>query len=96
MTTVKVGDEFYDKLPDGRYERCVLQKTDGTEPDRRAAARGGTGEFYRAIPDDEMQELLILDESPRLDASVMIFELGGIIPKIVYLERIDDGKAGAR
>lgn len=45
--TIAVGSEFFDRLADGRYERCVLQPTTGEEPDRHAAARGGTGEFYR-------------------------------------------------
>ena len=89
MPTIKPGDTFFDILPDGRYERCVLLQTDGSEPDRHAAARGGSGEFYRPIPDDEVQAELGKEDSPRLEAAQMIFAHGPHgIPKIVFLERI--------
>lgn len=62
MPEIKPGDVFFDKLPDGRYERCILQPTTGETPDRARAARGGTGVFYRSVDtsveriddDDEM------------------------------------------
>ena len=87
--TVKVGDVFFDKLEDGRYERCVLQATTGDEPDRRAAARGGTGEFFEAVGDEGTAE-------ERLEAletaDHVIFDVsnddGSGLPKIVVLRRI--------
>ena len=91
MPTIEPGQEFFDKLDDGRYERCVLQKTDGAEPDRHAAARGGTGEFFKIIPQDEVNAELRLDESKRLDEAQMIWALGeGPIPQLVFLERITE------
>lgn len=87
--TVSVGEEFYDILPDGRYERCILQKTDGSEPDRHASARGGTGEFYRPISPDIVQAELRKEESARLDASVEIWEpTPNGFGKMVFLERV--------
>jgi hypothetical protein len=86
--TVKVGDVFFDKLEDGRYERCVLQATTGDEPDRRAAARGGTGEFYEAAGEkgtaaERLKALKTADH--------VIFDVsddGSGLPKIVTLRRI--------
>jgi len=85
---ISPGEVFYDVLPDGRYERCVLQKTDGSETDRHAAARGGTGEFYRKIPQEELEIELRKDESHRLDESVLIMDTS--IGSFVFLERIAD------
>jgi len=36
MPTIKPGETFFDHLPDGRYEKCVLLPTTGDEPDRHA------------------------------------------------------------
>lgn len=68
---IRPGGTFFDILPDGRYERCVLQP--GTD---KTAMRGGTGEFYRAIPREELTE-------ERMDAAKMIWANGGF----VFLER---------
>lgn len=83
--TVKVGDVFFDKLADGRYERCVLQKTTGDEPDRHAAARGGTGEFYEPVAEDGTPEerLAALE-----DADHVIFDVSEGFPKMVALRRV--------
>jgi hypothetical protein len=84
--TISPGDTFYDKLPDGRYEKCVLQQTTNDTPDRHAAARGGTGEFFRAIPKDELRALLSNPPPcPRLDAAVMIYDTDGLF---VHLEPV--------
>jgi len=91
MPTIAPGEVFFDRLDDGRYEKCILQKTDGSEPDRMAAARGGTGEFYREIPEDEVRAELLKEEeeSSRLDNAQMIWAVGdGQLPKMVFLERI--------
>jgi hypothetical protein len=78
MPSVSPGDTFYDKLPDGRYEKCVLQKTDGSEPDRHAAARGGTGQFFRPMPAETLTP-------ERMDgAEEMIYDLEE--GKFVFLE----------
>lgn len=87
--SVKVGDVFFDKLGDGRYERCVLQRTTGDEPDRRAAARGGTGEFYETVGEDGTpEERLAALET----ADEVIFDVsnddGSGLPKMVCLRRI--------
>lgn len=85
MPTIKPGETFFDHLPDGRYEKCVLLPTTGDEPDRHAAARGGTGEFYRALSNEEIKERAD-DET---DDVQMIFEVeaGMPFPKIVFLVR---------
>jgi len=87
--TVKVGDVFFDKLEDGRYERCVLRATTGAEPDRHAAARGGTGEFYEAVGEEGTEE----DRLEALEtADHVIFDMsnddGSGLPKMVVLRRI--------
>lgn len=74
---IQPGDTFFDILPDGRYERCVLRHTTDDTPDRQAAARGGTGEFYRPIPKGELTE-------ERMDAAEMVMAVGGF----VFLEPI--------
>jgi hypothetical protein len=87
--TVNVGEVFFDKLEDGRYERCILQAMTDDEPDRHAAARGGTGEFYEAIGDEGTAE-------ERLEAletaDHVIFDVsnddGSGFPKMVVLRRI--------
>ena len=90
--TVKVGDVFFDKLEDGRYERCILQHTTGDEPDRHAAARGGTGEFYEVIGENGTQEerLAALET-----ADEVIFDVsnddGSGLPKMVTLRKIARG-----
>lgn len=63
---VRPGDVFFDKLPDGRYERCILQLTTDDTPDRHKAARGGTGQFYERIEipsadeiEDDRNELIM-------------------------------------
>jgi len=82
MPTIKPGDIFFDKLLDGRYEKCILQSTTIDMPDRHTAARGGTGEFYRAIDvsseEDEEADEMILDISPN----------GSGLPKFVMLKRL--------
>lgn len=68
MPSVRPGEVFYDKLPDGRYERCVLQPTTDTTPDRFNVARGGTGVLYRRIEKPSVEEMdddtneLIMDQ----------------------------------
>jgi hypothetical protein len=47
------GEEFFDRLEDGRYERCVLRELP-PEGRTKEAARGGTGEFFRRIPKDQL------------------------------------------
>jgi hypothetical protein len=80
--TIEPGDTFYDKLDDGRYERCVLQATTDDTPDRHAAARGGTGEFYEAYPKGEFP--------PKGEKAPIVFELGGPLGmSIVFLRRIE-------
>jgi hypothetical protein len=69
MPQISPGDTFYDKLPDGRYEKCILQPTTDETPDRMNAARGGTGEFYRRVPieelgsEDKEDEVVIFDSN---------------------------------
>lgn len=86
MPTIKPGDIFFDKLPDGRYEKCILRSTAVDTLDRHVAARGGTGEFYRVInvfSEEEDQEIEDADEVV-LDIS----NDGSGIPKFVMLKRI--------
>jgi hypothetical protein len=78
MPTIEPGQMFYDKLPDGRYERCVLQPTTVGTPDRKAAARGGTGEFYKAIPIDGLTK-------QRMKTAEIIFDAD--LGRMVFLER---------
>lgn len=79
MATIRPGEVFYDRLPDGRYERCVLQPTTDETPDRHTAARGGTGEFYRAVPIAGLSK----DRIENADEIIMDVELG----MFVVLER---------
>lgn len=81
MPSIKPGDVFFDKLPDGRYEKCVLQATTIDTPDRHAAARGGTGEFYRVLDLSEEDEV---EDEVILDASANYFG----IPKFLMLKKI--------
>lgn len=83
MPSIKPGDVFYDRLPNGLYEKCVLQATTTETPDRHKAARGGTGEFYRKMAIEELE-----DESVQEDE--MIFELkdGAPFPEIVMLKKL--------
>lgn len=76
--TVRIspGDVYFDALPDGRFERCILRATTPDTPDREAAARGGTGEFFRRLPATG-----ITDE--RVDAAEMVAFEGAF----VFLER---------
>jgi hypothetical protein len=83
MPTVSPGETFYDKLPDGRYERCVLQPTTKDTPDRKAAARGGTGEFYRAVP----VEGRLTREQIEGDNEIIFDVTIGPFGKFVILER---------
>jgi hypothetical protein len=79
--TISPGDTFYDKLDDGRYERCVLVATTDDTPDRHAAARGGTGEFYEALPEGDLPKDMA--DTP------IVFEAGGPFGvNIVFLRRI--------
>jgi hypothetical protein len=63
----------------------VLLPTTGDEPDRHAAARGGMGEFYRALTDKELKK----EDDGSADVT-MIFEVepGLPFPKIVFLVRV--------
>lgn len=87
MPTIKPGDVFFDKLPDGTYEKCVLQMTTEDTPDRHAAARGGTGEFYRPIPKEEMTPERI-ENADEIIMDVSSDDSSGI-PAMVLLERIN-------
>lgn len=82
MPTIKPGDIFFDKLPDGRYEKCILQATTEDTPNRAVVARGGTGEFYRVLNDPS--------EEPEADEVIWDISnednLG--IPKILLLKKI--------
>lgn len=62
LPTIKPGDVFFDKLSDGRYEKCVLQETTVDTLNRHAAARGGTGEFYKVIDSSSKEEIEDTDE----------------------------------
>ena len=85
--TINPGDTFYDKLDDGRYERCVLQPTTDDTPDRHAAARGGTGEFYEPFPKGEFPADMDAEDTP------MVFEVGGPFGmNIVFLRRIEGAR----
>ena len=84
MPTIKPGDVFFDKLDDGRYEKCILQPTTEDTPNRMAAARGGTGEFYRRIPKDEMTAARIKNA----DEVIMDVTEDSDIPVFVLLEKI--------
>lgn len=76
--SIQPGEVYYDILPDGRYERCVLQPTTEDTPNRTAAARGGTGQFFRPIPRDELTE-------ERMDAAAEMVVTGA---GFVFLEAI--------
>lgn len=84
MPSIKPGDVFYDKLDDGRYEKCVLKMTTPETPDRHAAARGGTGEFYRVLT---MEEVGNIDEKDESIALIMEGSTHGI-PCFVTLQKI--------
>lgn len=82
---VKPGDVFFDKLDDGRYERCVLQPTDDGTPNREKVARGGTGQFFEAVDFSSLPE----DDSENDDDLVLIQEVvPGSFPKFVVLKPV--------
>lgn len=79
MPIIKPGDEFYDKLSDGRYEKCILRDIHQDDPDRHAKARGGTGEIFLALTQEELTP-------ERMDAAIdMILDVE--LGKFVFLER---------
>ncbi|OPZ34166.1 MAG: hypothetical protein BWY99_02635 [Synergistetes bacterium ADurb.BinA166] len=75
MVEIHPGETFFDKMPDGRFEKCILRKLPDGERDK-AAARGGTGEFFRPIPKDQMTAARIeAAEEMIWDAEVGVFVL---------------------
>lgn len=50
--TVSPGEVFYDRLSDGRYEKCILGPAEATGE----AKRGGTGQFFKAVSPADLPE----------------------------------------
>lgn len=58
---INVGEVFYDRLDNGRYEKCTLGEK---------GARIGSGEFFQAISPDEVGDYT----DDELDSFEMIYD----------------------